>query len=166
MRTRVLWLTAALLIGLIGFSPSHAQEIENLLDNGGFEDGVPAPWGTWGGVTTEVVEELEDAAVREDPIEGNFSLHVLVPALPENYWDVGLYPSGVVFGQGKKYTFSAFFKCKTGTLDIELKPELDQDPWTAYGEQIFTMTEEWTEFSITTPVFSEDVSPSDRKSVV
>jgi len=160
MRTRVFWLTAVLLIGFILFGPSHAQdEVENLLANGGFEDGVTAPWGTWGSVNIEVVEELEDAAVREDPIEGNFCLHVMVPEPPVDYWNVGLYPSGVVFGEGKKYTFSVFLKCKEGELQIELKPELNEDPWTAYGVETFTMTEEWTEFSVTTPVFSEDVSP-------
>jgi hypothetical protein len=153
-------LAAFFLIGFVVFGPSRAQdEVENLLANGGFEDGVTAPWGTWGSVNIEVVDKLEDAAVREDPIEGDFCLHVMVPEPPADYWNVGLYPSGVVFKQGKKYTFSAFLKCKEGTLDIELKPELNQDPWTAYGEQIFTMTEEWTEFSVTTPVFTEDVSP-------
>ncbi|MFB0555771.1 MAG: carbohydrate binding domain-containing protein, partial [Phycisphaerae bacterium] len=159
MRTRVVWLTAVLFIGFIVLGPSHAQEAENLLANGGFEDGVTAPWGTWGSVTIEVVEELEDAAVREDPIEGYFCLHVMVPEPPVDYWNVGLYPSGVVFKEGKKYTFSTFLKCKEGELQIEIKPELNEDPWTAYGVQTFTMTEEWTEFSVTTPVFTEDVSP-------
>jgi hypothetical protein len=153
-------LTAFFLIGFIVFHPSHAQGVENLLANSGFEDGVAEPWGTWGDFTIEVVEKLENAAVPEDPIEGDFCLHVMVPTPPENYWDVGLYPSGVVFEQGKKYTFSAFLKCKTGELQIELKPELNQDPWTEYGEEIFTMTEEWVEYSVTTPVFTEDVSPA------
>jgi len=49
MRAQIVWLTAALLIGFIGFGPSHAQEVVNLLENGGFEDGVAAPWGTYGG---------------------------------------------------------------------------------------------------------------------
>ncbi len=70
MKNRIVWLTAVLLIGFIGFSPSHAQDVVNLLANGGFEDGVVDPWGTYGGVTTEVVQELAGAAVPEDPIEG------------------------------------------------------------------------------------------------
>ena len=70
MRNRVVWLTAVLLIGFIGFSPGHAQEVENLLANGGFEDGEVTPWGTYGGVTSEVVQVLAGAAVPEDPIEG------------------------------------------------------------------------------------------------
>ena len=119
MRPRIVWLTALLLIGFMGLNASYAQEVENLLANGGFEDGVETPWGTWGDVTTEVVEELKNAAVREDPIEGNFCLHVVVPAPPANYWDVGLYPSGVIFGQGKKYTFSAFLKIGTDYAEVD-----------------------------------------------
>ena len=160
MRTRVVWLTAVLLIGFILFSPSHAQEVENLLINGGFEDGVLAPWSTYGNVTTEVVEVLVGAAVPEDPIEGDFCLHVVVPEAGANFWDAGLQPSGEVFEQGKKYTVSAFLKCNEGTLQINMKPELAIDPWTGYGEQMMTITEEWAEYSVTTPVFTEDVIPA------
>ncbi len=34
---------------------------ENILANGGFEDGVVEPWSTYGNVTTEVVTELVGA---------------------------------------------------------------------------------------------------------
>ena len=49
MRSRVVWLIVIL---LVGFGPVYAQDVENLLANGGFEDGVVAPWGTYGGVTS------------------------------------------------------------------------------------------------------------------
>ena len=159
MRTRVVWLTAVLLIGFIGFGTSHAQEVENLLANGGFEDGAVEPWGTYGSVTSEVVQVLAGAAVPEGPIEGRYCLHIEVAEAGVNFWDSGLQHSGHVFEEGKKYTLSAFLKCNEGTLDINFKPELGEDPWDGYGAQSFTMTEEWTEFSITTPVFTEDVSP-------
>jgi hypothetical protein len=119
------------------------------------------PWSTYGSVTTEVVQELVGAAVNEGPIEGNFCLHIIVPAAGANFWDSGLQHRGhSIFEQGKKYTLSAFLKCSSGTLDINFKPEADGDPWTGYGEQSFTMTEEWTEFSITTPVFTAEVNPA------
>ena len=153
-------MTAVLLIGFIGFSPGHAQEVENLLANGGFEDGEVTPWGTYGSVTSEVVQVLAGAAVPEGPIEGRYCLHLEVAEAGVNFWDSGLQHSGHVFEEGKKYTLSAFLKCKEGTLDINFKPELGEDPWTGYGDQVFTMTEEWTEFSITTPVFTSDVSPA------
>ncbi|MBW1863420.1 MAG: carbohydrate binding domain-containing protein, partial [Deltaproteobacteria bacterium] len=161
MRNRVVWLTAFFLIGFIVFGPSHAQEVVNLLVNGGFEDGVAAPWGTYGGATIEVVDRLDGAAVDEDPIEGNFCLHVVVPAAGANYWDIGLNQGGLVFEAGKTYTLSVFLKCKEGTLDINFKPELAQDPWTALTEQSFTMTEEWTEISLTPPAATEDLSPAE-----
>jgi hypothetical protein len=161
MRTRLIRLTAIFLIGFVAFSTGHAQEAENILINGGFEDGVAQPWGTWGGVSIEVVDRLEGAAVAEDPIEGNYCLHVTVPAAAANYWDAGFNQAGLVFEADKIYTLSAFLKCKEGTLDINYKPELAGDPWTALVEQSFTMTEEWSEISITTPPISEDLSPAE-----
>jgi hypothetical protein len=147
-------------VELLGISPSHAQDVENLLANGGFEDGVPDPWSTYGDATMEVVQELAGAAVPEAPIEGDSCLHVVVGSAGANFWDAGLQHAGHVFEAGKQYTLSAFLKCSQGTLDINFKPEIGEDPWTGYGDQIFTMTDEWTEYSITTPVFTEDVSPA------
>ena len=163
MRTQVVWFTAFLLIGFIGFSPSHAQEVKNLLINGGFEDGVIAPWtiwSSWGDVTREVVKELVNAAVPEDPIEGDFCLHLVVPT-PSGvaYWECCLQHGRHVFEKGKKYTHSAFFKCKKGKMQIGFELQIGQDPWTVYSEQVFTITDEWAEYSLTSPVFTEDVSP-------
>ncbi|MHC4560761.1 MAG: carbohydrate binding domain-containing protein, partial [Planctomycetota bacterium] len=161
MRTRVIRLTALFLIGFVVFSTSHAQEVENILINGGFEDGVATPWGTYGGATTEVVDRLDGAAVDEDPIEGNYCLHVTVGAAAANFWETGLNQGGLLFEAGKIYTLSVFLKCKEGTLDINFKPELAQDPWTAPVEQSFVMTEEWAEYSVTTAVVFEDLTPAE-----
>ena len=161
MRDRVVWLTVFLLIGFIGIGSSHAQ-VENLLDNGGFESGAMSPWSIYSGATGangEVVTELLDAAVPEDPVEGDYCLHVMVPEAGENAWAAGLQNAGHVFETGKLYTLSVFLKCNEGTLSIGLKPEQAFDPWTGYGNQTFTITEEWTEYSVTTPVFTEDVDP-------
>jgi len=162
MRTRAVWLMAALSIGLMGSGAGYAQVGENLWDNSGFEDGVMAPWTTYGSVTTEVVTTLTGAAVAEDPIEGEYCLHIVVAAPGANFWDAGLQHRGVTtFEQGKKYTLSAFYKCSSGTMQVNFKPEHDGDPWTGYGEQAFTMTDTWQEFSITTPVFAQTVTPAD-----
>ena len=158
MRSRIIWLTAVLLIGFMGLSPSHAQE--NLLENGGFESGAMDPWSTYGPATPEVVETLDGAAVPDSPIEGQYALHITVPEAGANFWDAGLQHAGHVFEAGKTYTLSAWLKSKEGELQINFKPELGQDPWTGYGSQAFTMTEEWTEFSTTTPEFTEDVDPA------
>ena len=123
----------------------------NFLTNGGFEDGVMDPWSIYGDATAEVVSD--------EAIEGASSLHITVNSPGVNFWDAGLQQAGYVFQAGKQYTLSAFLKCSEGTLDINFKPELAADPWTGYGDQVFTMTDEWTEFSVTTPVFAEDTSP-------
>jgi hypothetical protein len=133
---------------------------ENILANGGFEDGVMDPWSTYGNVTTEVVTELTDATVPEAPIEGAYCLHVVVPEAGANSWDAGLQHAPHVFEAGKQYTMSAFVKSKAGTLDIHFKPERGADPWEGYNDTTFTMTEEWTEFSVETGVIPADVDPA------
>lgn len=135
-------------------------EVENLLSNGGFEDGIMAPWTTYGNVTTAVVKELQKANVPEKPIEGNFCLNIKINAKGANFWDSGLQHTGHVFEKGKKYTLSAFLKCKEKTLQINFKPELGVDPWPGYGERSFTMTDKWTEYSTTTPIFADNVNPA------
>ena len=158
MRNRVVWLAVFLLIGFIGINSSHAQDqTGNFIPNGGFEDGVLSPWNIYGGATSQVVQELVDAAIPEDPIEGDYCLYVNVAAGAANFWNTGLQPSGEVFEQGKKYTISAFMKSKSGTLQINMKAELAADPWTAYAEQMMTVTEEWAEYSVTTTVFTENI---------
>jgi len=144
----------------VGHSIPVQVEIGNKLANGGFEDGVIEPWSTYGDVTAEVVQELVDAAVPEAPIEGSSCLHITVNSAGANNWDYGLDQGGHVFEAGKRYTVSAFLKCNQGTLDIRLKPERGADPWEGYGAQVFTMTDRWAEYSVTTDVFTEDVSPA------
>jgi len=157
MKKRIVWLTAVLLIGFMGFSPSHAQEVENLLVNGGFEDDVLSPWYEYGGATLEIVTELVGAAVPEGLVEEGSCLHVVVPTAGVNAWDFGLAQEGHIFETGKYYTLSAFMKSKSGDLEIGFKPERASDPWEGYGSQTYIITEEWAEYSITTPVFTEDV---------
>ncbi len=161
MRTRVIRLTAFFLIGFIVLNPSHGQDVENILVNGGFEGGEVTPWGTYGGASVEVVDKLEGAAVAEGPIEGNYCLHVVVPQAAANFWETGFNQGGLVFEAGKIYTLSVFLKSKEGELDINFKPELAQDPWTAPAEQSFVMTEEWAEYTLTTPEIAEDITPAE-----
>lgn len=133
---------------------------DNWLFNGGFEDGVQAPWNVYGVETATVVGELVDAAVPEGPAEGNYCLFVDVNTVHANPWDAGLQPAGAIFKAGNQYTVSAWLKSKAGPMDIGMKPELAADPWTGFGAQTFTITEEWAEYSVTTPVFATDTAPA------
>jgi len=133
----------------------RAVQAVNLLTNGGFEDGVLDPWYIYDNIDGATAEVVPD-----DPEEGSSCLHVVVPTIGANFWDVGLSQPGYVFEAGKNYTISAFFKCKEGTLDINFKPEHAADPWEGYGEQVITITDQWVEYSVTTPVFTVDTSPA------
>ena len=125
---------------------------ENILANGGFEDGVVEPWSTYGDASLEVVQE--------DPVEGDYCLHVTVGSAGANFWDAGLQHSGHVFEAGKSYTLSVYLKAKEGTMNINFKPELAADPWTGYGSQEFTMTDTWAEYTVNTGVIDADVDPA------
>ena len=151
MRPQVVWLTAVLLIVFMGFNQSNA----NILVNGGFEDGVLEPWLTYDHIASGLYTEV----VTEDPIEGNFCLHVVVPTVGSNSWDAGLGQINHVFEAGKKYTLSAFLKSKAGALQVTLNTELGADPWTKYGTKTIAMTENWAEYSVTTSVLTADVDP-------
>jgi hypothetical protein len=118
------------------------------------------PWWIYGSASAQAVKTLDGAAVSEGPVEGQYVLRVVVPAAGANFWDAGLGYGFGTFKAGKKYTLSAFFKSKSGTFQINMKPELGADPWSGYGEQQKTMTNEWVEYSVTTPVFAADTSPA------
>lgn len=129
---------------------SYGQE--NLMKNGGFEDGVLAPWSTYNdGVKTEIV--------ASGAIEGKYYLKVIT-IKGANFWDAGLQHNAgnYTFQKGKKYTLAAFLR-SPNKLQINFKPELGVNPWTGYGEKSFTMTEDWAEYYVTTPVFDSDVNP-------
>ncbi len=133
----------------------------NLLTNGGLEWGTLEGWGGYGDNTREVVTELVGADVPEPPAEGAYCMHVVVNSAGANFWDGGVQTfQNQVFEAGKQYTFSVWLKCASGTRMINLKPEIAADPWTGYGDQQVTMTDTWAEYSVTTPVFEADVTPT------
>ena len=51
-------------------------------------------------------------------------------------------------------------KCNEGTLDVNCKPERAADPWEGYRDQVITITDQWVEYSITTPVIDTPVDPA------
>lgn len=138
---------------ILCLNSADGAKVENILANGGFEDGVMAPWTTYGAVITQVVDK--------DAIEGRHSLHIKVTGKGANFWDSGLQHAGHVFEKGRKYTLAAFLKSKKNIgLEINFKPELGQNPWPGFGEKRFTMTDTWQEFHTTTPKFADDVVPA------
>jgi len=144
--------------------PKTADSIVNLITNGGFETGAMAPWGAWPGggatVTTAVVTACTGASVAEGPVEGKYCLNLKVSGKSTNFWDCAFNIAPPTFAKGAKYTMSAFFKVKSGTGTVNMKPEHSATPWEGYGEQQVTITDTWAEYHVTTPVFAADVSPT------
>ena len=111
-------------------------------------------------MTTAVVTACTGANVPEGPIEGKYCLDVKVSGPGVNFWDCRFQFRPIpAFVNGTKYTLSAFFKVKSGTGKVNMKPEHGGGNWEGYGETQFTITEKWAEYHVTTPVFTSDVSP-------
>ncbi|MCL5280024.1 MAG: carbohydrate binding domain-containing protein, partial [Planctomycetes bacterium] len=148
----------------IQYGKAAVADTTNLVVNGGFETGAQEPWGAWGGggatVTATVVTACTGAAVPEGPLEGKNCLNLKVSGPSTNFWDCAFNSAGPTFEKGRKYTLSAFFKTASGTGKVNLKPEHAADPWEGYGEQQVTITDTWTEYHVTTPVFTSNVSPT------
>jgi len=152
---------SVLLTIILGSGLALAKDIENLLSNGTFENGVSAPWGIGGtirdnggvGATTTVVDNLKGAKVAENPIEGKFCLLVTVEKGAAKAGDVQfmLANDPPVYKKGEIYTFSAYLKSNdemqfhlliSGGSEDAFKPSFQSD--------IFTMTEKWEEYYLTT----------------
>ena len=150
------WRIAAAVVAvcLVFASAATAQDPVNMIENPGFEDGVLLPWNKYGAdATTTIVG-------RPDVHTGRHALKIDVAGPGENFWSAGLQykPVGVVFEEGVLYTW-AFFAKSDPPVEINIKPELAQDPWTAYGAKRAFLVEEyqeyWTEW--TAPI---DVNPA------
>jgi len=127
---------------------------ENLLTNGSFEDGFAAPWQLENGTPAYEIVEGEAA-------DGVKALKVTVAAPGGQEYQPALAHVGLTFEEGKYYTFSVFLKGSSDGMKVFLKPQDRGGSWTGYGAEYKTITTEWTEYSVTTPVFGT-IQPYDH----
>jgi hypothetical protein len=64
-----------------------------------------------------------------------------------------------VLDANKLYSLSVWFKSKSGPLDIKMVMQRDGAPYDGYSQTV-TITDEWTEYTITSDVISETISPA------
>ena len=125
-------------VALVATIAVAASAQDNLISNGDFEADTTDPWAVYGDATLTL-----DTAEKHG---GSASAKVEVGSVGANFWDAGLqYNVDVTFSGGTLYTWSAFVKSENAK-QINWKPELAADPWTAYGEEMMTMTGEWSEY--------------------
>ncbi len=141
-----------------------ADEIENLLDNGGFENGSNSPWSIGGsirdgggvGATMEVVDKPRGASVPEDPIEGDLCLLVTVEegaaAAGSVQFMTANHPSA--YEEDEIYTLSAFIKSDDDMQFHLLISGGSEDGFQpSFRSETFITTNVWTEYYVTTDPF-------------
>ncbi len=154
---------ASMVILLAGLAV--ADEIENLLDNGGFENGTNSPWSIGGsirdgggvGATMEVVDRLRGANVPEDPIEGDLCLLVTVEEGAAGASSVQFmtanHPSA--YEEDEIYTMSAFIKSDDDMqFQLRISGGSEDGFQPSFTSQTFITTDVWTEYYLTTDPFS------------
>jgi hypothetical protein len=124
----------------------------NILVNGSFEDGLD-PW---------VFDNASPAyEIVDDAQEGDNALKVTIAAAGSSEYIPALAQPGLSFITGQHYTFSVFLKGSYDGMQVYLKPQERGGSWTGYGAEYKTITTEWAEYSVTTPVFTGDVATAD-----
>ncbi len=169
---RILKLVIFVMGGMIALGLGNAyseDEIESLVSNGGFEDGVLAPLMHYDAAGAGIVVEL--VKNPPDPIEGQFAVRVETPKVPEgaNFWDAGVgYKHTDVAGQnklvyekGKVYTVAIFMKSED-FVRVNIKMAKSADPWTTLGQKDFALTDQWQECYITTDKVAETLNPGEN----
>lgn len=139
---------------LIGIN-ANAGEVENLIRNGDFEEGLIE----WKLRTSEgAIANMEED--KGEGVKGKSCVFIEIDAVPgKTYWHLSLYQEGHRLEAGKTYTFSFWAKAE------ELRPvayyvEQTAEPWDEYGRKEAEVNEEWQEYWTTfTAPLNESVWP-------
>jgi len=134
---------------------AHAGEVENLIRNGDFEDGI-IEWNlrTSEGATATMKEE------KGESIKGRSCVFIDIDAVPgKTYWHLSLYQEGHMLEKDQTYTFSFWAKAED-FRPVVCYMEQTVDPWDEYGRKEVEVNEEWQEYWTTfTASLSEAVWP-------
>ena len=141
-------LFAIVTISSISARPCYADEIENLIKGGDFEeDGDLQHWGI--GLREGIASMTRD---EEESVVGDFSLFFEIEEVsPISAINPDLYNNtdgGITLEKGETYTWSAFLKAEA-VRDVRLYVQLERDPWTVYANNQVTVGEEWEEYWVT-----------------
>jgi len=126
-------------------SNAYADEVVNLIRNGGFEDGI-IEWElrqSEGAVAT--MREINGA----DVFHGNSCVLIDIDNVAKtSAWHLALYQEGHQLEEGVIYTLGFWGKAD-GFRPVALYVEQAADPWDEYGRIAIEVGEEWGEFTTT-----------------
>jgi hypothetical protein len=147
-----LYLSVFLLV--IGIN-AYSDEVENLIKNGDFEDGL-IEWNlrTDGGSVAAMEEDKKEA------VKGRRCVFINIDNVAgTDAWHLSLYQEGHLIEKGETYTL-AFWAKAEGIRPVVCYIEQMVDPWNEYGRGSFQVGEEWQEYWITmTATLSEAIWP-------
>ena len=131
------------LSAIIGMS-SHAAEVENLIRNGDFEEGLIE----WELRQSEgAVARMEED--RGEAIKGGSCVYIDIDNVAgTDAWHLALFQEGHLVENGKTYTLSFWAKAEE-TRPVVCYVEQAADPWDEYGRAVIDVGEEWQVYWIT-----------------
>lgn len=152
----LLFVSAFLTLIFAGAYAAEDDEMENLVQNPGFEDEIVTPWTMW---VEDGAAVADMSVVKDEVLAGKRSLLVDISQKGGGQ-RVELHQRHFTLWKEQELTFAFWAKTEKGEVrPARMIVNHRQDPWTSYGSKAITITDEWTEFW--TPV----VMPADDEIV-
>jgi hypothetical protein len=132
-----------------GISPTAYPE---LLQNGGFETAINAPWILELHSTSQATV-TQDASQRT---EGSYAAKLNVTNISEEYWHIQFKSIGFSLKKDSFYTIKFSAKAdRNTTMNATLMR--DNEPYNSYLSQQFSLTTQWQTFSITARASEDNI---------
>ncbi|MFC1717080.1 carbohydrate binding domain-containing protein [Candidatus Poribacteria bacterium] len=144
LRRLVIVLCVIVSASMIGLGAMAADDFENIIRNGDFEEGI-AEW---------ELRQSEGAAgtlkeEKEEVVKGDRSVFVEIDNVAKtSAWHMALFQDGHTIEKGETYTFAIWLKGEE-PRPVTFYVEEQAAPWTGHGRTDFQLTEEWQEYWIT-----------------
>lgn len=119
-------------------------------------------WNSWQ-VQSNLVQHLYGAMIPDGPVQGQSCMQLNVDQIRSQPWDAQYWhtlPASLLpLKQGERYTMSAYFKTRQGTMEFDFMIERGQSPWGRAINQRITVGEEWELIKLSSEDLAEDFSP-------
>lgn len=151
------WVSVCLIFANSPFLYAQDDELENLLQNPGFEAEIGnAPWTLW--VEGQAAGAGAMLSVVDDEIHTGEQSLLLDIFNKGNGQRVELHQNPIEVVKGQQLTYAFWAKTEPGGLvEGAMRMNHRADPWTTYGSGNVKIIDEWQEFWITANIPSDDL---------